>query len=58
MKKKTYIFLIASVFISSIFLIQLFPDTTGGEDEDKVLETVDVTNFEVPVRVFHKKKTG
>lgn len=56
MKKKTNIFLIASVFISSIFLIQLFPDTTRGEDEDKVLETVDVTNFEVPVRVFHKKK--
>lgn len=56
MKRKTYIFLIVSIFVSSLFFVQLFPDTSGGQEEDKVMETVDVTNFEVPVRVFHKKK--
>ncbi len=56
MNKKTYIFLFTTIFLYSLFLVQLFPDTTIGNDEKNVLETVDVTDFEVPVRVFLKKK--
>lgn len=56
MKKKPYVFLFVIIFLSSLFLVQLFPDTTAGSDKETVLETVDVTDFEVPVRVFLKKQ--
>ncbi len=56
MKKKTYLFLFTISVLSLLFSVQLFPETLSGSDDEKVLETVDVTDFEVPVRVFLKKQ--
>ncbi len=55
MKIKIIGFILGLFFISSVLSLNLLPQEEPGGDDDKVVETVDVTDFEVPVRVFYKK---
>ena len=55
MNKLTTILLTAAVSLGLLFSLTL-PAEAGGQDEEKVVETLTVTDFEVPVRVFLNKQ--
>ncbi|MEN8222322.1 MAG: hypothetical protein ABFR36_03600 [Acidobacteriota bacterium] len=55
MKIKFIGFILGFCLFLSFLSLRLLPQTGSTGDEDKVVETVDVTDFEIPVRVFHKK---
>ncbi len=55
MKKANFVIIGFLIFFLSLFLINhLYSIGSSGEKPNDIIETVNVTNFEVPVRVFLK----
>jgi len=54
MKKANFVIFIIVVFLSFLFVNHIYSIEFSDGSDDDITETVNVTNFEVPVRVFLK----
>jgi hypothetical protein len=57
MKKRVIYFMFVWLFFSFTCACLLVSQEKKEQEHDEIVETVSVTNIQIPVRVFHKKKT-